>query len=112
MIAGFASGMLEGSLRQSMMAALAISKGVSGLGAGLFAARFFRENWIVPLLTGALLTLANEIVFLFLSGGGAWANAGRIIVGRVLYHAFLTPLAFWIVVRARDALLGPRLEVS
>jgi rod shape-determining protein MreD len=110
-VVGFASGILEGSLRQSAIAALAISKGVSGLGAGLLATRLFRENWVVPALTGALLTLANEAVFLLLPGG-ARPDAGKLVLGRVLYHAVLTPITFWLVMRARQALLGTRVEVS
>ncbi len=111
MVVGFASGILEGSLRQSAIAALAISKGVSGLGAGLLATKLFRENWVVPALAGALLTLANEGVFVLLPGG-ARPDAGKLVLGRVLYHAVLTPIVFWLVLRARQALLGTRVEVS
>jgi cell shape-determining protein MreD len=110
-VVGFASGILEGSLRQSAIAALAISKGVSGLGAGLLSTRLFRENWVVPALSGALLTFANEGVFILLPGG-ARPDAGKLLLGRVLYHAVLTPIAFWLVMRARQALLGTRAEVS
>lgn len=110
-VVGFAAGILEGSLRQSAIAALAISKGVSGLAAGLLAMKLFRENWVVPALTGAVLTLANEAVFILVSGG-ARPDAGKLVLGRVLYHAVLTPVAFWLVTRARQALLGTRVEVS
>lgn len=110
-ITGFASGILEGSLRQSMIAVLAISKGISGLGAGLLSTRLFRENWVVPALAGALLTLVNETVFLIFPGV-IRPDAGRLILGRVLYHALLTPIAFWLVIRVRQALLGPHIQVS
>jgi cell shape-determining protein MreD len=112
MIAGFACGALEGSLHQSLIAALAISKGISGLGAGIASTRFFRESWIVGLLAGAFLTVINDGVFLVLSGGGVRGEAGRLVLGRAVYHAILTPVAFWVVVRARQALLGPRVEAS
>lgn len=112
MVAGFASGILEGSLHQSLIAALAISKGISGLGAGIGSTRFFRENWIVGVLAGAFLTVINEAVFLLLSGAGVRADVGRLVLGRALYHAILTPVALWAVARARQALLGRPVGVS
>ncbi len=112
MVIGFGSGILEGSLHQSMTASLSISKGASGLAAGLLGTKLFRENWLVPAAAGGLLTVANEVVFLVLSGPSMWAGAGKIVLGRMVYHAVLTPIAFWLVLRARQALVGQSAEVN
>lgn len=109
-IVGFASGALEGSLRQHLIAALGMSKGLSGFAAGLLATKMFRENWLVQAISAALVTLLNETVFLLISRQGAWSDAGRLIVGRMIYHALLAPFAFALIARTRDAFLGQRSE--
>jgi rod shape-determining protein MreD len=113
MAVGFVSGILEGSLLQAMIGSLAISKGLSGLGAGLISARMFREHWLVPVISGAVLTLVNEAAFLALSGNtGGWVHVGRVIGMRAVYHAVLTPIAFAAVARARHSMAGARPEVA
>ncbi len=111
-LVGFGAGVLEGSLRQSLVAALGLSKGLSGFAAGLLATKMFRENWLVPATSAGLLTLVNEAVFLLLSGHTAWPDTGRLIGGRALYHAALAPFVFALIVRARQALIGQRMEVG
>ncbi|HUU54311.1 MAG TPA: LytS/YhcK type 5TM receptor domain-containing protein [Armatimonadota bacterium] len=111
-LVGFGAGVLEGSLRQALIAALGISKGFSGFAAGLLATKMFRENWLVPALSAGLLTLLNEIVFLLASRHDAWTHVGRLIGGRALYHAVLTPIAFALIIRARQALLGQQAEAG
>jgi len=109
MIAGFACGILEGSLLQRMIGALAVGKGLSGLAAGLISTRMLREHWLVPAISAAVLTLANEMVFLALSDrSGGWGYSGRAIGLRVLYHAALAPIMFAAVARGRQALSGER----
>ena len=109
MIAGFACGFLEGSLLQRMIGALAVGKGVSGLAAGLISTRMLREHWLVPAISAAVLTLANEMVFLALSDrSGGWGYSGRALGLRVLYHAALAPIMFAVVARGRQTLSGER----
>ena len=113
MLVGFASGAIQGSLLQGLIGPLAISKGLSGFGAGLISTRMFRENWLVPAISAALLTLANEAVFLALSPApGEWVYAARVIGARTVYHAALAPIAFAAVARARQAMLGARAEIG
>ncbi len=111
-LTGFGCGLLEGALHQTMIGALAIGKAVSGCGAGLIAARLFRENWLVPALSAALLTAVNEVLVLLLSGGGAQGSFARTLLGRALYHALLAPIVFYLITRARQAMTGQRAEVS
>lgn len=113
MVVGFASGALEGSLLQTLIGPLAISKGLSGFGAGIISTKLFRENWLVPGIAAALLTLVNDAVFLALSTTRAgWGDAARTIGLRTIYHALLAPIAFAAVSRARRAMAGPRAEVT
>ena len=111
MLVGFACGGLEGSLLQTLLGPLAISKGLSGFGAGIISTKLFRENWLVPAIAAALLTLGNDAVFLALSSakpGGV--EAARMIGLRMAYHAVLAPLAFAAVSRGRRAIAGARVE--
>jgi rod shape-determining protein MreD len=110
-LVGFGAGLLEGSLKQTFVAALGISKGICGFLAGLLATKMFRENWIVPALTGAVLTPVNDLIFVLLSGG-SWPLSAKLLVGRTVYHALLTPLVLALVLRARGALVGRELEVG
>jgi rod shape-determining protein MreD len=110
-LVGFGAGLLEGSLKQAFLAALGISKGISGFLAGLLATKMFRENWIVPAITGAALTPVNDLIFVLVSGS-AWPVSVRLLVGRTIYHAILTPLVLVLVLRARAALVGRELEVG
>jgi rod shape-determining protein MreD len=113
MLVGFASGALEGSLLQSLIGPLAISKGLGGFGAGIISTKLFRENWLVPGIAAALLTLVSDALFLALSSTrGGWADAARTIGLRTIYHALLAPIAFAAVSRARRAIAGARAEVS
>jgi len=105
-LTGFGSGILEGALRQTLIAGLAIGKGFSGFAAGIFASKMFRENWIVSALSAALLTLINESASLLFAGTGDWGEVPRLVGGRMLYHAALTPIAVAIMIRARKALIG------
>ncbi len=111
-LVGFASGALEGSLRQALIAALGISRGFSGWAAGLLATKMFRENWLVQAISAALLTLVNEALFLLVSHQDTWTHAGRLIGGRMVYHAVLAPIVFALIARAREALVGQRAEVG
>jgi rod shape-determining protein MreD len=109
MVVGFACGFLEGSLLQRMIGALATGKALSGLAAGLISTRMLREHWLVPAIAAALLTIANEMVFLALSDKSAgWGYAGRTLGVRTLYHAVLAPIMFAAVARARRELAGER----
>ena len=110
-VAGFGAGLLEGGLQHAGIGAFAISKMLSGFGAGVLAARMFRENWLVPILSAGILTLVNEGVFLALYRSAEWTQAGRVIGLRVAYHAVLAPLAFAVTNRARRALMGQPEEV-
>ena len=110
-VVGFGCGLMEGGLQQAAIGAFAISKTMSGFGAGVLAGRMFRENWLVPIVSAGVLTVVNEGVFLLLSRGDDWSQAGRLIGLRALYHAALAPFAFALVARARRALRGPQEEV-
>ncbi len=111
-VAGFASGALEGSLLQNLIGPLAVSKCLSGFGAGMISTRMFRENWLVPAISAALLTVANEAVFASLSTTrGEWVYAARVIGVRTIYHAALAPVAFAAISRARQALVGAPAEM-
>ncbi|MFB3879950.1 MAG: LytS/YhcK type 5TM receptor domain-containing protein [Armatimonadota bacterium] len=94
MVAGFACGLIEGSLLQASVGALAISKGVAGLGAGVISGAVSRDHWLAPPLAAAVLTVAAEAVFLLLSPVSGWTHAARLIVVRVVYHAALSVVAF------------------
>lgn len=107
---GFAVGLLQGALQQSWIGPFGISKMVSGWGSGLVAAKMFRENWLVPMICGILVTLLNEALFLLLSRAGSWSQAGRVIGVRVVYHALLCPIALLLAMRGRRALMGRRRE--
>jgi len=102
---GFGSGILEGALRQSLIAGLAIGKGLSGFAAGIFASKMFRENWIVSALSAALLTLINEGISLAFAGTDEWERVPTLVGGRMLYHAVLTPIVFAIIIRTRSAFI-------
>lgn len=107
---GFGAGLLEGALQQAWIGAYVISKMLSGFTAGLLATRMFRENWLVPAVCAAVLTLVNEAAFLLISGAGEWGQAGRILGVRVGYHAVLAPIFFTLTLRVRRALMGRREE--
>jgi rod shape-determining protein MreD len=109
---GFAGGLLEGSLAQAWIGAFAISKALSGFGAGVLATKLFRENWAVPSVSAAALTLLNELAFLLVSRADGWPHAAHIIVVRMAYHAVLAPILFVLTVRVRRALLGHREEAA
>jgi len=109
---GFGSGFLEGGLQQAWIGALAVSKGASGFTAGLLSTKMFRDNWLVPPISAALLTLLNEAIFLALARGVEWQQAGQIVGVRVAYHALLAPIFFTLVARARRSFLGRHVEVG
>lgn len=109
---GFGSGLLQGALAQAGIGGLAFGKAISGFAAGLLATKMFKENWLVPAVCAALLTVVNEAGFLAFSRGGSWAQAGRVIGVRVVYHAALAPIAFALVVRGRRLLRGRREEMA
>ncbi len=110
-VVGFASGLMEGGLQQTAIGAFAISKTVSGFGAGVLAGKMFRENWLVPIVSAGLLTAVNEALFLLLYRAGDWSQAGRVVGLRVAYHAVLTPLVFAAAGRLRRALVRRPEEV-
>lgn len=105
-LVGFGCGLMEGGLQQTAIGAFAISKMVSGFGAGVLAGKMFRENWLVPIVSAAVLTAINESIFLLLHQPADWSQVGRPIGLRVAYHAALTPFVFAAAGRARRALLG------
>ena len=109
---GFACGLLEGGLAQAWIGAFAISKALSGFGAGVLATKLFRENWAVPSLSAAVLTLFNEVTFLLVSRADGWPHAAHIIAVRMAYHAVLAPVVFVLTVRVRRVLLGRREETT
>lgn len=110
-VAGWASGLLQGALQQSWIGAYAVGKTLSGFLAGHLGNRMFRENWMVPALSAAMLTVVNEFCFLLLAREPQlWAGAGRVIAVRVVYHAALAPFALAAVARAERALAGRRWE--
>jgi len=111
-VIGFGAGLLQGALQQSWIGAFAISKMISGFAAGLLATKMFKENWLVPVVCAALLTVVNEAAFLLISRAGYWAQAGRIIGLRMLYHAGLAPLVFALALWGRRILLGRRGETA
>ena len=91
---GFAAGALQGALQGSHIGGFIVSKVFSGWLAGLLGSRLFRENWLVPLLSLAFITLLHEGLFALLSqpaGGPGWASFA---LGRAAYHAALGPPAF------------------
>ena len=53
----------------------------------------------------------KKLLFLLLSGN-LGAVSLRLILGRMAYHAVLTPLLLMFVLRARLALVGRELEVG
>jgi rod shape-determining protein MreD len=113
LVVGFACGALEGSLLQSLIGPLAISKGIAGLGAGIISAGMSRDHWLVPPLAAVLLTLAAEVTFLAFSGlSGGWAYAARVIGVRTIYHAVLSAIAFAAVSRGWRATTVARPEVA
>lgn len=103
-VAGWGSGLLEGSLQQAWMAPCAISKAVSGFAAGKLGGKMHKENLLVPAVCAIILTVANEMVFLLLSRTGFSAHAARVIGVRVCYHALLAPFALAAVARGERAL--------
>jgi rod shape-determining protein MreD len=109
---GFGCGLLEGGLTQMWMGAFAISKALSGFGAGVLATKLFKENWAVPSVAAVVLTLVNEAAFLFVSRAGSGAHAGRIVLVRLIYHAVLAPFMFALTVRGRRALVGRGEELA
>ena len=111
-VTGFGAGLIEGGLQQAWIGPLAISKSLSGFGAGLLATKMFKENWLVPIVCAALLTLVNEAMFLVLSQGAGWQYVGRLVGVRVVYHALLAPIGFALVSAARRSLVGQRVEVG
>jgi rod shape-determining protein MreD len=98
-VVGFGSGVLQGALIQSHLGAYAVSKILAGVAAGLLGRRVFRDNWLVPSLAAAALTILHEVLFVLLShvGGG---HVLRVIGLRVLYHAALAPFGYALIVRS------------
>ena len=111
-VIGFGCGLLEGGLMQTWIGAFAMSKALSGFGAGALATKLFRENWAVPSVSAALLTALNEVVFLLVSRADSWSHAGHIIALRMAYHAVLAPIMFALTIRGRRALVGRREEAA
>jgi rod shape-determining protein MreD len=101
-LVGFGSGVLQGALVQSQLGAYAISKILAGTAAGLLGRRVFRDNWLVPSLAAAVLTVLHEVLFVLLSRVEA-SSALRVIGLRVLYHAALAPFCYALVARAQRA---------
>jgi rod shape-determining protein MreD len=109
---GFGAGLLEGALRQALIGALAISRGVTGLAAGLLAGKLFRDDWLVSVLAAVTLTIVSETIQGLLAGPSSWGQAFRLVGGRAIYHAVLTPLALILVSRGGQAMAGPRAEAT
>ncbi len=110
-VSGWLSGLLQGALEQSWIGAYAISKTLSGFLAGHLGARMLKENWLVPAVCAATLTLLNETCFLvFAHSAHLWAGAGKVIAVRVVYHAVLAPFVFAGADRAHRALTRRRWE--
>jgi rod shape-determining protein MreD len=109
---GFACGLLEGGLTQAWMGAFAISKALSGFGAGVLATKLFRENWAVPSVSAAALTLLNDATFLLVSRADGWPHAVHVIAVRMAYHAALAPILFVLTIRVRRSLLGRHEEAA
>ena len=111
-LVGFGCGVLQGSLEQRLIGALAISKLLSGYGAGLLATKMFKENWLVPVVAAALLTVLNEGVRLLLSPSPGWLHADRILGTKIVYHALLSPFAYVLLTRARRLLTTGRAKAA
>jgi len=111
-LVGFSCGLLEGCLEQRLIQALAISKLLSGYGAGLLATKMFKENWLVPVVAAALLTVLNEGVRLLLSPSPGWLQADRVLGTKIVYHALLSPFAYALVSRARRRLTTRRAKAA
>lgn len=109
---GFGAGLLEGALRQALIGPLAISRGVTGFVAGLLAGKLFRDNWLVSVLAAVVLTILNETIQGLLAGPSSWSQAFRLLGGRIIYHAILTPVVLLLVSRGRQAIVGPHAEVT
>ena len=105
-LAGFGAGMVEGALAGKLTAAFAISKLMAGFAAGMLATKMVKERWLVLVVSGAVLSLVNDTLFLAMSRTEPWLQAGHLVGMRMLYHGVLTPLGFVLVSRARRALVG------
>lgn len=103
-LTGFAAGLLQGSLGQTLIGPLGVSKTLTGLAAGLLAGRVYRENVLAPAACALLLTLMNEVLFWILSGFAHAPHALRTIGLRAVYHALLTPLMYALLARGQRAL--------
>ena len=106
MAAGLGLALVQAGLSQSNLLAHALGLVLSGFLAGEISRRFFREHWLVPVLSVSALTLVSEVLFL-LTASTPPALSLRWLLLRLLYNAALALPCFRLVTRARDLLPSP-----
>lgn len=113
MVAGFVTGGMLGSLQQSLLGPLAISRGLAGLLSGMIATRLFREHWLVPVVAALFFSVVGSVTTMLLAqsdvGAGMAARATGI---RALSSGALCPLFVWFLTTLQRRLLRREGEVA
>ncbi|HIE50703.1 MAG TPA: rod shape-determining protein MreD [Armatimonadetes bacterium] len=94
MLAGFGGGLWLFALQGFYPGSFLLSHTTTGYLAGLVGQRFFKENWVVHVLTVGGGTFISEGIFFVLSLQVGLADWWPTVWREALYNALLTPLAF------------------
>ncbi len=107
---GFGAGLLQDILSGQFIGANALTKMATGYLIGLAEENFFKENPVIPMLTMAIGTLGNEILFwILLRMFGRplpfLLTSIRLIIPTVILNSVLAPFLFSRLKKMNDFLM-------
>lgn len=95
---GFIYGLVEDLILGRFIGLSALSKGITGYLIGLGEKRFFKENFLVPLLASFSGTVVCQVVYLLLlnlvSGENVWLRFKEVVLPQALYNSLLGLLMY------------------
>jgi rod shape-determining protein MreD len=97
--AGLFCGFVTDLMRGRFLGLSAFSKGLTGFLFGLLSERIFKDNLLVPLISGLAGTVIDQLLFLVFGHVVGqtlfvWPGIYRIILPMAIYDAILSPVTF------------------
>ncbi len=94
---GFVAGLIHGSVVGLNMGSFILTRTITGFLAGIVTTRLFSENYFVPVISAAWLTLVCEGLFILANPRIGLFAAARMLIGECIYNAIFTLIIYCVL---------------